>query len=272
MKRSTLIIIVLAALLFVAPFIIFAIFMQKVPDLNRIYLNSNKVHYYTLVVNAEDSTTHSTCDITLTTHRDTANENVDFLTSSDSITATLREDTIFVTIKETQGDAQYLTIELPDNTKLIALNSLPQVSFAIHEANLKALKLASAGSLEIMSSNVGGVVCSDNTSETNINFSSSNIGGIRLNGANKRVQVVSCNVGALSVAGACDDLMLLSSNIGASSWSEANNQVTSINNCHIVARTTENVVEVVITEDIEPEEDEKDASIIEVDGHVIYTE
>lgn len=257
MKRSTIALIVLLAILLIFPFIFFGIMIAKFPKIS-IWdeFDSEKVRPYNIVVHASDTALKNCGSISLTTYKGFVDkdEPVKFIADGKGFDAELQDNTIIVTIDSLSKAGEghhFLTIEIPYKAKVSLINTVPGIEIAAESGDFKALKAQSSGNMRITACNVAGVVLVDTTHVCNIDISGSNIGGLKINGKNKNLQLSNSNIGTLTVGGTCESISLNNNNIGVCSWNEENQQKADINNSIIATTVNENTV----TIDIDDSED-----------------
>lgn len=261
MKRSTIYLIILLAILLIFPFIFFSILIAKSPKFSTLEeMDSDTVRPYNIVIHATDTTVKNCGSISLTTYKGFIDEDapVNFIADGKGFHATLQDNTIIVTIdtlSETGEGLHFLTIEVPQNAKVKLINTLPDIEVAAENGDFKALKAQSSGNIRIGSCNVAGVVLCDTTHVCDIDIHNSNIGGMKINGKNKKLRLCNSNIGTLTVGGTCESLFLNSNNIGACSWNKENQQKADIHNSIIGTTVNENVISVDINDDEDADTD-----------------
>lgn len=256
MKRSTKLIIVVLAIVILLPVIFIGIMATKLPSIgdvvNKVLKSTGNVEYtYNMKITSPDGTTVPDCYLLITTYSGTVDSlsSVNFVDPAMGVDAVLKGDSILLVLNnvtDLTADGLCLTVEIPENAKIQIENSVPTTDVRVISADIAAIKFLSLGSFFAEGTSLGAFLSSDTTYTSELKFENSNVGALKLNGANNSLVITGSNVGAITIAGTCNAIEMSDSNIGVCSWNKANSTMAKINNSSIVTNVSEDVVDITI--------------------------
>ena len=282
MKRSTILMIIVLAVVILAPVIVKGIMATKLPSLGDVVskvMNStdNTTYTYNMKVTSPDRSSVPDCYVLVTTYSGKVDtlSSVNFVDPAMGVEAVLEGDSIIVNLQNVSdltADGLVLTVELPENSKLLVENSVPTVDVHVVSANIKALRLNSLGDFLARATNLGALLSSDTTRTATMVLESCNVGALKLNGANTSLDVNGSNVGAMTIAGTCSAIKLNDSSIGVCSWNKANSALAQIKDCSIVSRVNEEVIDITVEDNKMDDDDAEGSDVVNISPSGVHVE
>lgn len=255
MKRSTILLIVIFAIIIAMPLIIIGLVSKDVIKIQDWIVenfnidNNTPTYIYTLDITSPNAGSIPPCNIHINTYKGAvdAQNPVFFVAAAGGVETAMVGDNINVVldgVKDLVDGDLCLTIEVPHNARLKIVNRVPNADVNIVGGSYDALYFDTWSDLQISDVNIGGIMSVDTTSYKTIAIDDSNIGAMELNGDKVDFKVEDSNVGVIAIAGTCSNINFHDSSIGMCSWNNACSVKAVVDDCIISTQVGEGIVAV----------------------------